>query len=146
MMASLRNFPWFSLTFLLITYASFGYFMFSSPVPWVAWVIAIGWVFGLAFFFIAPLRSVRTVTYRWLKTDAIAFFALVILAALVPTVILWGRAFLYILILLAAETLARLDIQVARFSAIQSFWILSTTSLAGLGLGWFVHQLTIAPR
>ena len=61
-------------------------------------------------------------------------------------IVTWLQVFAHILVVISAESLARLDLQTARFTQLQAFLILSAVSLAGLGLGAIAHIQTIAFR
>jgi hypothetical protein len=138
-----HKFPWLSLLLLLAAYTMFGSFLSTVSVPWIVWAIAITWVFLLAVFFMAPLERIRNMLGRWLKTDSMAFVSLVIAAFLASFVVLWWNVFLYVLAIVAAEALARLDIQTNQFTQSNAFFILMTTSLLGIGFGWATHQWSL---
>ncbi|WP_421658132.1 hypothetical protein [Leptothermofonsia sp. ETS-13] len=58
------------------------------------------------------------------------------LAILATIILFWLHVFLYILTIIAAEALARVDVQTAGFENWQAFVILLLVSLTGLFLGW----------
>ncbi len=55
----------------------------------------------------------------------------------------WFRVFLDTLVIIAASILARIDFQTSNFSRGQTFWILSTISLIGLGFGANAQRLIV---
>jgi hypothetical protein len=145
-MTATHKIPWISLLLLLAAYTMFGNFLSIVSVSWAIWAIAIIWVLLLAAFFMAPLEQIRNIVGRWLQTDAITFVLLIITAALASFVFLWWNIFLYLVAIVGAEALARLDIQTSRFTASDAFYILTTTSLMGIGLGWMIHQWSLMLR
>ncbi len=73
---------------------------------------------------------------RWLRSD-LGYFTLIMICALSFTVALvWFKTFGYFLVLISAEVLARLDLRNSGFNRVQSLFVLTLFSLAGLATGW----------
>ncbi len=103
--------------------------------------LAIAWIFISAFAFIAPLTSFSRFISRWFKSDTVAFLAIFCMAALAAVILYWLHVALQILTILAAEALARIEIQMSGSSGLQAFWILTLVSLLGLSIGWFGNAI-----
>lgn len=105
-------------------------------------LIALGavlWVLMSATAFISPLQSFNRFVTRWFRSDTVAFGTIFIIASMAAIILFWLHVFLQILTILAADVLARIDIQVAGLSGMQAFWILVSVSLTGLSLGWLAN-------
>jgi hypothetical protein len=99
-------------------------------------LITVGWIFISAIAFISPLTSFNRIISRWFHSDTVALMTIFTVAGMAAVIFYWLHVFLQILTILAAEALARIDIQAARMSGTQAYWILTSISLAGLIAGW----------
>lgn len=99
-------------------------------------IMTVGWIFLLSLLFMSPLTSFSRFITRWFKSDTVAFLSICMMASLAAVVLFWLHVFIQILLIVAAETLARLDIQTLGLDEWQAFWLLSTASLIGLAVGW----------
>ncbi|HEY9616806.1 MAG TPA: hypothetical protein V6C64_08200 [Microcoleaceae cyanobacterium] len=99
-------------------------------------IMTVGWIFLLSVIFMSPLTSFSRFINRWFKSDTVAFLSICMIASLAAVVLFWLHVFIQILLIVAAETLARLDIQTSGLDEWQAFWRLSTASLIGLAIGW----------
>ena len=135
-----KKLHWISLALLLAAHIAFGKLLASTSHPWTAFAFAIGWAFVLALLFINPLTGFRHLVLRWFTSDTIAFCAIIAGAALASIVLNWFKIFIPIILILAAEALARIDLLTAEFNNIQSCSLLTVTSWIGLGLGWALGQ------
>jgi hypothetical protein len=140
-MSLLRRFPWASSLLLLVAYTTFGKFVMSSTHPWIAFGISATWGLVLAIMMINPLKGIRQMLLKWFKSDTVAFSSLVAAAAFASILLNWFRLFLPVIMILAAESLVRLDLQTAEFRTMHVFIILVLTAWLGLGLGWLVMQV-----
>jgi hypothetical protein len=102
-------------------------------------LIAVSWIFISSAAFISPLTSFNEFISRWFHSDTVAFMAIFTAAGMAAIILFWLHVFLQILTILAAEALARIDIQVARMSGIQAYWILTVVSMTGLIAGWLAN-------
>ncbi len=75
-----------------------------------------------------------------------AFISIIVGALVAVIIVTWLHLFTTCLILTSAGSLARLDIQVSGFKKWQSFGILATVSLTGLGLGGAIEFLSATRR
>jgi len=134
-MLSLKKFPWFSLSLLLITYITLGWLLTASRDPWYAWVIVGVGVVLLNVLLSSPWSQIRRSLSRLLQSDTKVFLASVIAAFLSAIIVTWLHVSLHALLVIASGTLFKLDVQTAKLSASQTFWILCVVSLIGLCLG-----------
>lgn len=141
---SIKRIPWLSLGLLLLAYSTFSWFLYSLTVSWVVWALVIAFALVQALLLTAFADSFRTVIDNWLRSD-LGYFASVVIGALfVAFAFVWIRIFSYVLVLVAAEMLARLDLQNAGFNRVQSLLLLTLVSLVGLALGQVANRLIAA--
>lgn len=131
-----KNLPWLSLTILLAAHSTFSWFLYHATVTWLVWTLAFTFTVLQALLLTTFSQGFRAFLSRWLRSD-VGYFTVVITGAFFVTVALvWIQIFSYILVLVSAEILARLDLQNNNFNRLQSLLILSTVSLTGLVIGW----------
>ncbi len=133
-----KVFPWISLTLLACAYIILGLFLAEIFRIWMGWVLAFIGVLFVAMIFTFPKLNIERQLSRWLRSDTSALILLILFAALVSVILLWLHIFLKLIAIIAAETLFRLELYRNGFSATESFWLLSMTSMIGLTLGWGV--------
>jgi hypothetical protein len=157
-----KRFPWLPLLLLVMAYGSFGWFLASTvgstelaqivaelPLPaLLAWLatkpnfarmillLALGWIWVLTTALMSPLTSFSRFVSRWFKSDTVAFLSICLMAGLASVFLLWLNIFLYIITIVASESLARIDLQTAGYAEWQTFWVLAVFSIIGLGIGW----------
>jgi hypothetical protein len=155
------------LTLLLLSYASFGWFLSSTvvspelsspvegpPLPaFLVWavsrplvarailVLAIGWIWLITTALMNPLTSFSHFLTRWFKSDTVAFLTICMMAGMAALVLVWLHIFLYITTIVATEALARIDLQTLGYAEWQTFWVLAIFSMVGLILGWEAHTV-----
>ncbi len=83
-----------------------------------------------------PLAGFSRFINRWFKSDTVAFLSIFMVATLATFILFWLHIFLYILTIIAAESLVRVDIQTAGFANWQAFLTMFVISLVGLLIGW----------
>lgn len=140
-MSVIKRVPWLSFLFLMGAYATFGKFLFDTTNTIAALAIAPTLGLGFAILMMNPLKGVRRVLMRWFKSDTVAFTSLIGAAAFASILLTWFKLFLPVILILSAESLARIDIQTAEFSALQACCMLTVIAWLGLGIGWYVAQL-----
>ncbi|MBW4661538.1 MAG: hypothetical protein KME15_22945 [Drouetiella hepatica Uher 2000/2452] len=69
-----------------------------------------------------------------------AFTLLAGCAALVSVMLVWLHIFLKVIAILSAKALVRLELRRYGFSVVKLFWLLMTTSSAGLIVRWFISS------
>lgn len=140
----MQRIPWISFGLLLAAYSTFSWFLYSLTLSWAVWALVIAFALFQALLLTALADSLKALIDRWLRSDLGYFTSIVIAALLVAIIFVWIRIFSYILVVVAAETLARLDLQNAGFSRAHSLIFLTVISLAGLALGQAASRLIIA--
>ncbi len=139
-----KKLPWVSLVLLLATYDVLGWLLSANPnASWIVWVGAGSVALLIAAALTSALPLVRDLIGFTLESDVRAFVVVTIAAFLSVFLITWINASARALIMISAESLARLELQIAGFNQWQAFGILSTLSLAGLGLGGLTHALIL---
>jgi hypothetical protein len=140
-MLTVKNFPWVSLTLLLVTYTILGWQLYAFKGPVFLWIVVVVADLLLAVA-LSTSGSHKTDGFTLLfKSDSRAFFVAVTFAFFSVAIITWLHVFVHILVVIAAGTLVRLDAQTARLSSRQSFWFMAIFSLAGLGLGALAQKM-----
>ncbi|MEB3356637.1 MAG: hypothetical protein VKK04_07920 [Synechococcales bacterium] len=132
--------PWLSFGLLVAAYSTFSWFLHETTDGLVVWGLAIAFALFQALLLTAFSDRFRAVIDAWLKSDVGYFTTVVIAALFVAFAFVWFRIFSYLLMIIAAEMLARLDLQRAGFSRFQSLVILTVLSFAGLLTGWVISQ------
>lgn len=132
----MKRLPLLSLAILLAAYTSFSWFLIQSTATWLAWALVLTFTLLQALLLTTLFDRLKVLIGAWLKSD-VGYFTLIIAVSLGVTVsVVWFRVFGYVLVLIAAEVLARLDLQNAGFNRIQALLILTFFSLSGLAIGW----------
>jgi len=140
-----KGIPPLSLLLLLVAYVSFGWFLSDPKYPSfhfneysisIPLVFAIVWIVFISVALISPLAGFNRFINRWFNSDTVAFLSIFMLATLATFILFWLHIFLYILTIIAAESLVRVDIQTAGFANWQAFLTMFVISLVGLLIGW----------
>ena len=140
-MISLKKSPLPALALLFAAYLVFGKFLVDVDKSWIALILAIVFTVILSLVFIRPLTGMRQLIQQRFESDAIAFSTLFGIAAFASILLNWLKLFLPVFLILAAESLARLDLQTAEFCDRDACITLMLTSWLGLAAGWAVGQL-----
>jgi hypothetical protein len=157
---------WLSMGILLITYGTFGWYtgnfiasldasgeeaqsFFIEWISWpmllvaekvLIWLAVIGATLLLAGGLTSPLANMRSLVVRWSQSEIRAFISMLVVAIGTVFVLTWIRLALHVLVIVAATTLARLEIdREANFTKLLDFFVVGGLSLFGLGLGYFVN-------
>ncbi len=136
----LRRIPFLSLTILWLLYGVLGWLLAAATTQWQIWALSACGIVLLALAFTAPSSLVRTAFASMLQSDARAFLTVVILAFAAVIALTWLRHFARLVVLIAAGSLARLELQAAEYGEWQAFSLLSVASLGGFGLGLWLHR------
>lgn len=136
---------WVSLPLLLAAYTSFSWFLYQNTENWVAWALAIVFALGQALLLTTWSKGLRRFFRNWLRSS-LGYFSLVLLGAMsIAVILVWYHVFEYILVVVAAEILARLDLQQSRLGRWQSLGVLTVISVLGLSIGWTAEATLPAP-
>lgn len=132
----MSKFPWVSLGVLFAAYTTFSWFLTHATVSWLAWALVFTFTLMQALLLTTLFDGLRAILKSWLRSD-VGYFTLIIVMSMGVTIALvWFKVFGYVLVLVAAEILARLDLQNAGFNRVQALLILSLFSFCGLAIGW----------
>jgi hypothetical protein len=140
-----KKLPWLSLSLLLIAYATFSWFfahtftqfLTFSKITVLAWSLVIGFTLLQTLLLTTLFDELKVVLGRWLRSD-VGYFILIIAVSLSATFALISYHVTgYFVVLVAAEILARLDLQNAKFTRVQALIVLTVISILGLALGLF---------
>lgn len=134
-MLSLRTFPWLSVGILFGAYFTFGWFLHSYAEDWV-WLVAIVFAVVMAGLLTLFWRTARLFFLTRVQSDVGYFIAILFAASFAVIAIAWVQVSAYILVILSADLLVRLDSLVRKFSDLQAFWLLLAVPALGLGLSW----------
>ncbi|MBD2460377.1 hypothetical protein H6G89_04905 [Oscillatoria sp. FACHB-1407] len=138
----MKRIPWLSLSLLLIAYSSFSWFLYQSTATWIVWLIALSFALTQALLLTAFLQGFRFFVKGWLKSD-IGYFSVISIGAFsIAAILVWIHVFEYVLLLIAAEVLARMDLQNAGFNQWQALGVLTLVSISGLSVGYTAQELT----
>lgn len=130
-----KKFPWLSIILLLFAYYNMGWVLQASAAPWWLWLALAIFLLIVIEILAFPVSLFRNLFNKWLSSDTRAFFVVILLAFLSVVFLTWIHISAVALLLVAAATLARLDLQTAAISEFKAFFILSIFSFSGLGLG-----------
>jgi hypothetical protein len=133
--------PWLSLSLLLAAYSTFSWYVYHLTVTWVVWLSVVSFALIQAMLLTTFAQGFKSFVGRWLSSDTGYFTTVIGLAFLATTVLVWIHIFGYLITVIAAEVLARLDLQNRGFNQAQTLSLLTLVSLSGLGLGWVASYL-----
>jgi hypothetical protein len=137
-----KNFlPWLSLSLLLAAYSTFSWYVYHLTITWIVWVGVIGFAVLQALLLTTFAQGFKAMVGRWLSSDTGYFTSVISFAFLATTILVWIHVFGYVITVIAAEVLARLDLQNRGFNRAQSLVILTLVSLSGLVIGWVTSYL-----
>ncbi|NJR40890.1 MAG: hypothetical protein HC781_21205 [Leptolyngbyaceae cyanobacterium CSU_1_4] len=142
----MKKIPWLSLGILFSAYATFSWFLThwvisrinAGQAVWAVWALVLSCTLLQALLLTTLFDGVKHFFRKWLKSD-IGYFSLIMLGSLgVTAALVWFKLFGYVLVLVSAEILVRLDLQNAHLNRWQSLAVLTLVSVAGLAVGWGV--------
>ncbi|MEL6221263.1 MAG: hypothetical protein AAFR31_01325 [Cyanobacteria bacterium J06627_8] len=140
-MTTRSPFPWVSLSLLFVSFGTFSWFLNTATVNWLVWALVIVLSLGEALLLTTLTDDLKLLLDSWLKSDLGYFTSIIIGALLVAVALVWIRVFGYVLVLLASEMLARLDLQHFGCNRFQSLVVLTGVSLLGLLLGQVISHV-----
>lgn len=128
--AFLRKIPWLSLGLFLLTFSLIGWYLSAYSVIWSFWslVVVLLITVGIIWFGDDVLR--------WLGVGSQGLFVVSGLTIVACLAVLSSGLFAQVVMLLAAEFLARVEMKYAGFSRNHTLCVLAIIAGLGLGLGW----------
>jgi len=139
----MRQFPWVSFLLLLLSCAVFGWVLSTVTEALNVWIIAGSLLLLMDMGLTAPVTLIEVFFGTWLTSDKRAFLTVLVLSFGLVFAITWIHLFVRVLVLLAAGTLFRLDLQQAKFQRWQALTILLFTCVIGYAIGIFSHETLI---
>lgn len=133
--------PLISFILLLLACAVFGWILSTSTEAFWIWLIAGSFLLLMDAGLTAPLTLIEVFFGSWLTSDKRAFVTVLLFAFGFVFAITWIHIFARVLVLLAAGTLFRLDLQRAKFPRWQALSILLLTCIAGYAIGIITHEI-----
>lgn len=127
---------WLSWTLLVLSYATFGQLLHSGEPDKVIWLATLTFVVVKAGILTLIWVPVRDFALKGFQTDVGYSVMVLVLASLAVLAVVQFRAFAYIIVLVAAALLVKVDCLVDGMGDRLSFLTLVTLSLLGLGLSW----------
>lgn len=132
-----QQLSWISLGLLLTSYAIQGYLLAQEHLSLLLYpIIVLGYILLQLTILHSWMQRIRNMVRQWVSSDAIhviSFFVLVFLASLILSHL---ELFEDLLLVLAAEILARLDLQQRGLSQLQKTSVLTLCLTLGLTIGW----------
>jgi len=143
-MTLLKRLPLGSLSLLFLAHCTFSWFLTGSKTSALVWIFTTLLDFMVFGFLTAPSTGQRGRFLRkigsWIPLQG-RIISVVAVAFSVAFILFLVRIFAYVVVLIISAILARLDMQLARFGELQTFFILVSVSLSGLGFGWYMRFL-----
>lgn len=135
-MENLMTSHWLSWTLLVLSYATFGQLIHSGESEQIIWTLTLIFLVVKAGILTLIWVPVRDFALRGFKTDVGYSVMVLVLASLAVLAVVQFRAFAYIIELVAAALLVRVDCLVDGMGDRLAFFTLVALSLIGLGLSW----------
>jgi hypothetical protein len=138
---AVKKLPWLSLSLLLAAYSTFSWVLYHATVPWLVWAAALAFAIAQSLLLTTLSEGFRVFLSKWLKSD-VGYFTVVLSSAFfIAFALVWIQIFSYVAVLVAAEVLARLDLQNAGFNRSQALMVLTIVSTLGLLIGWSASRV-----
>ena len=125
---------------LLLACGVFGWILSTATEALKIWILAGSFLLLMDMGLTAPLTLIEVFFGTWLTSDKRAFLTVLVLSFGFVFAITWISIFARVLVLLAAGTLFRLDLQRAKFRRWQALTILLFTCAIGYAIGIFTHE------
>ncbi|MGI8503415.1 MAG: hypothetical protein ACR2LR_20115 [Hassallia sp.] len=143
----MKNFPWVSLTLVVLAYGSLGWLISQAHSPWYVWLTLVTGILFLLSALTTPWLKIADYSIFFFKSDTRGFAFSVLAAFLFFVMIAWFKVFLDTLVIISANILLRIDLQGCGLGERQTFLVTSMFSLTGLALGAVIqtalsHKLT----
>lgn len=127
---------WLSWTLLVVSYATFGQLLHAGASSQLIWAATLIFLVVKAGILTLIWQPVRDFALKGFQTDIGYSVMVLVLASLAVLAVVQFRAFAYIIVLVAAALLVRVDCLVDGMSDRLAFLTLVMLSLIGLGLSW----------
>ncbi|MBE7381999.1 MAG: hypothetical protein F6J95_011375 [Leptolyngbya sp. SIO1E4] len=132
---------WLSWILLLLAYATFGRLLHSNEVSNLVWGSTLAFVVVKASVLTLAWTPIRKFVLLGFQSDVGYSIMVLVLASLAVLAVVQFRAFAYVIVLVAASILVRVDCLVDGMGDRISFLILILLPLMGLGVSWLPQLL-----
>ncbi|MEP1079593.1 hypothetical protein NDI52_29735 [Leptolyngbya sp. PL-A3] len=133
--------PWISLSLLCLSYAAQGYLLASKHQSLIIYINLVTIYFLSQVIILHPCsKSIGTTIKRWISSDAIHVISSLVTIFIVSFILNYLEIFENLLFVLAAELLARLDLQKVELSQVQKIAVLTICLMLGLAIGWIASE------
>lgn len=143
---SVKKFSWVSLMLLLAAYSTFSWFLYGLTAAWIVLLAFSAFALIQGLLLTTWSAGLRRFIDRVLQSDLGYFSAVMLLGLFTVALLVWVHVLGRFLLMVAAETLARLDLQSAGINRFRALAILTTVAFLGLAIGWIVRYGTPAIR
>lgn len=133
--------PWISLSLLLASYTIQGYLLKEHQPLLICPIIVFSYALLQWISFNSSVQQARNTVMQWVISDAIHLISILVLAFLSSFVLSSLEILKDLLLVLAAEILARLDLQQRGLNQVQKATILTLCLTLGLAIGWMANEL-----
>ncbi|MEM6423628.1 MAG: hypothetical protein AAGF66_00070 [Cyanobacteria bacterium P01_H01_bin.119] len=130
---------WLSFLLLWIAYITFGWFLNSHGASHLGWGLAVAFALGLAGVLSLVWRQARAFVLLGFQSDTGYFVMVLALASLAVAALAWVQIFAYLMVMVAAALLVRVDLLAMELGSAVSFLALAGIPLAGLGTSWWIY-------
>lgn len=127
---------WLSRGLLVLAYATFGQFIHASGLASALWLLTCVFLVAKAGVLTLFWRPVQTFVLQGFKTDVGYSVMVLVLASLAVLAVVQVKSFAYIVVLVAAALLVKVDCLLEGLGDRRSFVVLILLPLLGLGLSW----------
>lgn len=127
---------WLSWGLLVLSYATYGQLLHNNDSNQLMWYAALAFVVVKAGVLTFLWQPVRDFLLKGFKTDVGYSIMVLALASLAVVAVTQLRTFAYLVVLIAAALLVRVDCLINSMGDRWSFITLVLLSLIGLGLSW----------
>ncbi|WP_204137698.1 hypothetical protein [Halomicronema sp. CCY15110] len=132
---------WLSWGLLMLAYATYGQLLHNSEARPFIWWVALAFVVIKASVLTLLWRPVRNFVLKGFKTDVGYSIMVLALASFAVLAVTQFRTFAYMVVLIAAALLVKVDCLVDDMGDRLSFFTLVSLSLIGLGISWLPFLL-----
>jgi len=142
----LKKTSYISIALMSIAHINLGLILSQTAAPWWQWAITISFILIVAEIFSSPWLVIKTIVYRWLKSDAGSFLTAMVFSFTMIVILSVFDVFSYGLLIVITSGLVRLDIQNSRLTSRQNFFCLTSIGLGSLFLGLGLSYLFNFPH
>lgn len=131
----MRN-HWLSWGLLVLSYATYGQLLHTNGSSQFIWLATLAFLLIKAGVLTLLWQPVRDFALKGFKTDVGYSVMVLVLASLAVLAVTQFRTFAYVVVLIAAALLVKVDCLIDGMGDRLSFFTLVLLSLIGLGLSW----------